>query len=179
MPGFMNTGARGSFALLVLSATACAYRTPPVELPDAMGGIDPQAIEVESVTVVAGGGRAVNADLVEDVTEFVERALLDARNERDEATDPATAIVEVTLQGYQDLLPVREMSTAMIFLVASILGAKIESAKVRVDITLRHDGSTLRGIGTAEMEGSLYAPARKRAVAVATQRALDQAFADP
>jgi hypothetical protein len=46
-----------------------------------------------------------------------------------------------------------------------------------VDITITRDGRTFVGHGSADKRGSIYAPARKRALAVALDQALASASA--
>lgn len=55
-----------------------------------------------------------------------------------------------------------------------IVGMVSEREKLSVDVTIDDAGRTLEGHGTSEKLGGLYAPARRRALAVA----LDTALAD-
>lgn len=64
---------------------------------------------------------------------------------------------------------------AAVALLAAPFGFVMSRARVSVDVTIERDGKTLVGHGTAERLGSIYAPARKRAIAVALERAIANA----
>ena len=65
------------------------------------------------------------------------------------------------------------MSRLVAAFVLLLTGCAFRSAPVAVPEPLR----LLRGHGEAEKEGSIYAPAQKRALAVALSRAITAAYA--
>ncbi|MCA9643462.1 MAG: hypothetical protein KC492_22340 [Myxococcales bacterium] len=60
-------------------------------------------------------------------------------------------------------------------LVAAPAGAMIEASDLTVDVDLEAGGQTFHGHGEANKNGSLYVDARRRALAVALDRALKDA----
>jgi hypothetical protein len=70
-----------------------------------------------------------------------------------------------------------EDGIAVIAYLPALFGAYTGRERLSVDITLETGGSSFRGSGSAEKLGSLYAPARRRALAVALDNALADASA--
>jgi len=91
----------------------------------------------------------------------------------------AEASVSVDLGTTDDHLAfLSQDGIALWFLVWPMLGGMVTAREhVGVDVVVTSHGRLLRGHGEAEKEGSIYAPAQKRALAVALGRALRDAYA--
>ena len=84
----------------------------------------------------------------------------------------------VTLEERADYLDnaLRQDGFAVMGILPLPLGFTYEQAKLSVDVEVERNGQTFRGHGTAEKMGGIYAPARRRALAVALDRALASAM---
>ncbi len=137
------------FALLVLSG--CAYRTPAVNAPTAVAladvrvdGASPDEVRVELVEVLAPD---VNAD--------------------------ASAKVHVVVEQRRDVFDaMRDDGMAAMLLLFAPFGAYTGHARVAVAVDVSRDGITTSTHATESRFGSAYAPAMRRALAAALDRAL-------
>lgn len=150
------------FSLLALSA--CAYRTPPVHAPSELPGF-----EVTDVTVVDHVGTGDDAKVKERTLDLLGHAA---------KPGAARASVRVSIADHEDNIYSRSLSQdgcAVLGMVGVPAGQIIDRESVVVDVSIvEPDGTTHRGWAVAEKYGSLYAPASKRALAAA----LDKALAD-
>lgn len=162
------------FFLLGAGAVGCAYATPAVHLPGAIPAIAPQAIDLVEVTVIDGKndiGPEVTADVRKQVTEILAKAA----RARGGAGAPARVRVHITLEERGDIYDaMRKDGIAVIGLLYAPFGLVIGREKLSVDVALETGGRAFTGHGTGDKMGSIYAPARRRALAAA----LDKALAD-
>lgn len=169
----------GLAALFGARGLGCAYRTPDVHIPVSLPAIDPARIDVEKVTVVdeARGAPpvddAVVRDLRKDTLDVLTKAV-SAHGDRDVHSGVAAkAKVDVHLYAHGGLdTAVKEDGCAAVGYAGAPAGQDIGWEQIGVDITLDVEGQTYRGHGSAEKAGSIYAEARRRALAVALDRAL-------
>jgi hypothetical protein len=91
----------------------------------------------------------------------------------------AEASVAVDLGKTNDYLAfLSQDGIALWFLIWPMLGGMVtEREHVGVDVVVTSHGRLLRGHGESEKEGSIYARAQKRALAVALGRAFRDAYA--
>ncbi len=154
-------------ALLAL-ATGCAYRTPNVALPPEVPAIEQTAVSVEAKD-------ELDAETIAELRGKTEQLLARASRSR---TGHARVCVRVVVEKDTDALTdaMHTDGMAAMAVPALLLGTSFQRARVAVDVAVEtEDGRMLRGRGEAEKDGSLYAAARKRALAVALDRALADA----
>jgi hypothetical protein len=151
-----------ALGFFVLSA-GCAYRTPPVHAPDAL------PIEVAEVT-------ASDPAAAEELRHDTESIL--ARATKGRAGEPARVRVHVMLEDEYNWVDaaMRKDGMALFGAWPVLFGMTTARQDVSVDVTVEMRGCTLWGHGSARREGGIYAPARRRALAVALDRALADAF---
>jgi len=91
----------------------------------------------------------------------------------------AQASVSVDLGATDSYLSaLRHDGMALWFVIWPMLGGMVtEREHVGVDVVVTSHGRLLRGHGEADKQGSIYAPAQKRALAVALNRAIRDAYA--
>lgn len=149
---------------VVFLATGCAYQTANVPVS--------QPLQVTSVAV---NGPGANDDSVkvarERATHMIRRASRHAHG------DAGAIAMNVTLDKPDDYLSfLSEDGIALTLLVWPMLAGMVtERAKLGVDVAIESHGRTLHGHGDAQREGSIYAPAMKRALAVALSSAIASA----
>src|SRR5580765_2727326 len=148
------------FFVALLLLTGCAFRSATVAVPEPL-----------RVTHVA-----VRGDSELETKEAYERT---RRMLRTSMHTEAEASVAVDLGKRDDHLAfLSHDGIALWFLIWPILGGMVtEREHVGVDVVVTSHGRLLRGHGDGEKEGSIYAPAQKRALAVALGRALRDAYA--
>jgi hypothetical protein len=148
------------FVLPFLALTGCAFRTPTVAAPEPLA--------VTHVAVRAGSNE-------EDTQAAYERTRKMLRTKKHAE---ARASIAVDLGKTDDYLAfLHQDGIALWFLIWPMLGGMVTAREhVGVDVVVTSHGRLLRGHGEAEKEGSIYAPAQKRALAVALGRALHDAY---
>jgi len=155
-------------------AAGCAYATPTTHIPPAIPALDPCTLDVTDVTVVDrahGGDPEVAADVRHDTALI----LLRAAKRRGGESGPSRVSVRVELVETRSIMDSVAVDGMAIFaLVPAPLGTVTGRERLEVDLTVYVGGRTFVGHGSANKLGSIYAPALKRALAVA----LDEAFAD-
>lgn len=160
---------------LFAPGSGCAYQTPAAHLPASVSGIAPGALDVSDVTVV-DARRPIDDATVEGVRRETAAILVEAANARIGPAAGGGAVVHahVTIEQEDNFLDraMREDGLAAFSVVTLPLGMKYEQARLSVDVEVERNGQTLRGHGTAEKMGGIYAHARRRALAVALDRAL-------
>ncbi|MCA9592369.1 MAG: hypothetical protein KC776_03635 [Myxococcales bacterium] len=175
----MSRGYKVGIALFVVAATrcfGCTYATPKVHAPERSAQLSKHRLELTEVTVV-NNGVEVPKEIAAYVHEATQEILEDAAPPHP-GSRAAKMSVHVDLkdeQNYPAIVGAHDGCGAVPLLVAAPAGVKLESAKLSVDVAVETDGKRLRGHGEAEKEGSLYVDARRRALAVALDRALADA----
>jgi hypothetical protein len=169
---------RGLLLVLSLGATACAFRTPAVTVPPAIAGDGqpPARVTVAWVHVDSTAGK-VDRETDDDIQDRTIRILEEAAKKSRTGDGPAEFRVKVVLGPEQRDLPrLRNDGIALMPLLPLFLAGVIyERQSVAVSVAIRRDGHTFTGRGEAWKDGSLYASARTRALAVALDRALADA----
>ncbi|CAN5913625.1 hypothetical protein BH11MYX4_BH11MYX4_62170 [soil metagenome] len=164
--------------VLLALVTGCAYRTPAAHLPAALPAVAPGALDVSDVTVVDANGPIDDAT-VAGVREEAAAILVKAAKERVGPAAGGGAVVHahVTLEERRNFVEsaLRQDGIAAFGLWPVPLGMVIGQQRLTVDVEVERNGRTFRGHGSAEKMGSIYAPARRRALAVALDRALADA----
>jgi hypothetical protein len=179
---------RCAFLVAVAAGAAgCAYRTPAVHLPAAIPPVAPGALDVTEVTVVADGDD-VDPEDAADVREWTAALLAKAANERGAAHPAGAAGGPARVHVHVELVSSRPgfflgilkggPLTGMIALPGWLLGGEIVRERLRVGVTLETGGRTFTGEAWGDKAGSLYVPARRRALAIALDRALAAAAAE-
>ena len=112
------------------------------------------------------------ADLWQDTVQILGKAA----RARPAASGRARVRVRIDLERRSSIYDaMRKDGIAFVALLGAPLGLVIDNEKLSVDLTVESAGRTFTGHGAAEKLGSLYAPARRRALAVALDRALADA----
>jgi hypothetical protein len=167
-----------SFALTFVLATAlagCAYRTPPTHVPHRLADAVPASVAPGDVTVVDATGD-VDPETVASVRQDTARILARTDPRGRTIARDARMSVHVELLDRRDASDsLREDGFAIFGLWPVVFGMICERQKLAVDVTIEHGGQRLVGHGTAEKLGGIYAPARRRALAVALDEALANA----
>lgn len=168
-----------TLALLVLFG--CTYRTPEVHLPAAFPGFRADGLELGNV-VVQDRGKEVSPEAAFNVRRTVREMLVDAAAERATSTEPTRVTVQVDVQRSEDWITNAgrvDGCGAVPFLVAAPTGTKIEDEALSVEVEVETNGRRFRGRGAGHKDGSVYASARRRALAVALDQALANAATHP
>ena len=160
---------------LLLSAAGCAYRTPETHIPGALGG---RAKAVE-LTLVDSEGREIAGEASTQVRADADAIL--ARASRGRFGPDAVVHARVELGFRYDLMPTVGRCGLSCAPVAFpvLAGMDMEEQALAVDVVVEAGGRTFLGHGEADKGGSLYARARRRALAVALDRALADAARAP
>lgn len=166
-------------ALVAVFSAGCAFRTPTPELPEELAGSrrGPAQLDVTEVAVADSAGE-VDAETKAAVRAQTVKILQDAA--RKSSTGGASALVRVSvvLDEHQDYAA-SAMATDGLAVFAWFLlapaGVTFDRQSLSVEVEVDSEGRRFVGSGRADMEGSVYAPARKRALAVALSRALADA----
>lgn len=161
--------------LLLVLGPGCAYRTPETRVPDTLGG---RARAVE-VTLVDAEGHEIAGESSTQVRADADAIL--ARASRGRFGPDAVVHARVELGFRYDLMPTVGRCGLSCAPVAFpvLAGMDMEEQALAVDVVVEAGGLTFLGHGEADKGGSLYARARKRALAVALDRALADAARTP
>ena len=167
--------------LLALAAAGCAFRTPTPHVPAAIAGDAPPPadLKVAVVDVVARSGK-IDAETAGAVRAQTAKILADAARKSATGDGPAEVRVTVSLGehvDYADHSMKQDGIAVFPWLLMWPAGVKFERQELAVDVVIVRGGRTFIGHGEADKEGSIYARARKRALAVAIDRALADAAA--
>lgn len=146
----------------------CAYRTRPANVPEDL--TLPAAASDVTVTV-RSGARAVDADVEASVRAETERAVRDATTKRPRAGHLDVAVeLELSASAYD---AIRRDGLAVVGLAPAPLGMVIDRERLQLEVTFEDGtGRVRRGHGAADVTGGIYAPARRKALALALERAL-------
>ena len=149
---------RRFLAVLVLT-TGCAFRTSAVAVPE--------PLHVTHVAVRAGSND-------EDTQAAYERTRKMLRTSKRAEAEASVSVDLGTTNDYLAFL--HQDGIALWFLIWPLMGGMVTAREhVGVDVVVTSHGRLLRG--HAPKEGSIYAPAQKRALAVALGRAFRDAYA--
>jgi len=149
------------FLAVLLVLTGCAFRSATVAAPE--------PLHVTHVAVRAGSNR-------EDTQAAYERTRKMLKTSKRAEAEASVAVDLGKTNDYLGFLS--QDGIALWFLVWPMLGGMVtEREHVGVDVVVTSHGRLLRGHGEAEKEGSIYAPAQKRALALALGRAIRDAYA--
>jgi hypothetical protein len=161
-----------------LVTRGCAFRTPTPDVPTTIGGDGPGPADfrVADVAVTSPAG-PVDPETTEAVRKQTRKILADTARHSHAGDGPTTVRVRVELGAYDNSMDraLAQDGCAMLGYAAYPAGATFEEQKLSVDLTLERAGHAFEGHGSADKDGSIYAPARKRALAVAIDRALTDA----
>lgn len=161
---------RAALASTLLCA-ACAYRTPEVHVPASLPGFEVSEVTVSDERDAVDGD--VEAELRSRTTQTLARA---AR------PGAAKASVRVALVDHESNVYAPAMARdgcAAFGMIGVPAGQIIDRDTIVVDVSIvEPDGRIHRGWAIAEKMGSLYAPAPRRALAAALDRALANAAND-
>jgi hypothetical protein len=160
--------------------SGCAYQTPAAHIPAGMPAIAPSTLEVSDVTVI-DAKRPIDDETVAGVRRDTAAILQKAAKERGALARPGSTVVHahVTLEEDVDFADraLKQDGIAIFGLWPVLLGMKHERQKLSVDVEVETNGHLYKGHGTADKGGGLYSRARRRALAVALDRALADAAA--
>ncbi len=176
----MSWGQKLGGAALVMLATrgiGCTYATPKVDVPAQVPAFSPCQLELAEVTV-KNKDKAVPSEVTHYVHAATRDILAEASRARGGGAGAAKLRVHVDLEDevdYMATVGAHDGCAAVPLLVAAPAGANIESSKLSVDVDLEAGGRRFQGHGEADKAGSLYVDARRRALAVALDRALADA----
>jgi hypothetical protein len=163
--------------LLSLATPGCVFSTPTPSVPPAIAGEGrpPAQLEVAGVDVVSTDGTS-DPETVADVRARTAKILADAARKSRSGDGPAAVRVRVSLGEHVDYFGrfLAEMDFG-IWLFGAPAGLVYNRQALAVDLSVTRGGRTFSGHGEAERWGGLYAPARKRALAAALDRALADA----
>jgi hypothetical protein len=168
---------RWLLAAFSLATTGCAFRTPTPNLPPAIVGYGrpPAQIEVASVDVASTKG-PLDPVVADEVRTRTMKILSDAARKSRSGDGPAVVHVKVSLGEYRNDVGkyLANMSIGF-WLLGAPAGLTYDKQSLSVDLDVTRNGRSFAGHGEGECWGGLYAPARKRAIAVALDRALANA----
>ncbi len=152
-------------------ASGCAYQTPPVRAPERMSAGPLTAAAVD----VVGGDEAIAREVGDEVKADVADML--ARAVPADAGTPTPVRVRVRILADRMVLEeaLRQDGFAGIGLAGFFLGQVTDEARVEVGVWFDVLGRTRAGHAVVSKEGSVYAPARRRALAAALDLALARA----
>jgi hypothetical protein len=161
-----------SFVLAALLTAGCAYQTPPVRAPARMSAGPLEAADVQ----VADADGAATAELAADVRAEVAAMLARAVPPEAGAPTPVSVRVRILRDVPVGQEAMRQDGMAAIFLIPGIPFGQVDrDARVEVEVSYEIHGRMHTGHAVAARQGSIYAPARRRALAVALDRALARA----
>ncbi len=150
--------------------TGCAYRIPETHVPTPIA--DEVATSPIDITVDAARGE-VDSKTAQSVRDDTVAILAGAgARPRDAGARMHVHVRLVARRDANDAL--NEDGFAVFGLWPVVFGMVCERQELTVDVTIDADGRAITGHGAAEKLGGIYAPARRRALAVA----LDAALAD-
>lgn len=172
---FGLAAAAAAAAVTGSASTGCVYRTPKAHLPASLPSVAASELCIAGITVEDAEGpldpqkeAAVQGEAGSILTKAIQSRGGEAGPGR------VSAHVRLGVTGSIDDSVRKDGIAAMAYLYAPF-GLVIERQEVDVDVTLQTRGRSFTGHGHADRLGSIYAHARRRALAVALDRALADA----
>ncbi|MDI1475617.1 hypothetical protein [Polyangium sp. y55x31] len=160
---------------LALGTVGCAYRVPPTHVPPPLA-FSAADLDVDEIMIVDHDPTSVDTGTPADLWQDTVNILGDAARARPTPSGRARVRVRIDLERRSSVYDaMRKDGIAFVSLFFAPLGLVIDNEKLSVDVTVEQGGRTYEGHGSAEKLGSMYAPARRRALAVALDRALADA----
>jgi hypothetical protein len=151
-------------------AAGCAYRTPPVHFARSIE-LAPEHLDVSTIAVLRDGSTPPERE-VEEIDRWATEILQTAARERGSRDDAPARVwlrVEVEPQWHP---PGMDPLSAGVVMIALALGLAPECREVSVVLELESQGRLAGGRGSGRACGGIYAPARRRALALALDDAL-------
>jgi hypothetical protein len=162
----------------VLLVTGCAYQTPAAHIPASLPAVAPCSLDVTDVTVKDAKG-PIDDETIAGVRRDTAAILMKAAKERGALAAPGPTVIHatVTLEERENFVEnaLSQDGIAIFGLWPVAFGMINGQQKLSVDVDVETNGHLFHGHGTAEKRGSIYAHARRRALAVALDRALADA----
>lgn len=168
-------------AIFAAVGFGCTYRTPEVHVPPTFSVVSPAGIDLTTVDVVARGER-VSPEVAAHVKETVREILVGAVPQKEATSARLHVSARVEIYRSEDWVANAgrvDGCGAVPVVLAAPAGAKIEDESLAVELSIELDGRQYHGRGAARKEGSVYASARRRALAVALEQALENAAKQP
>jgi hypothetical protein len=165
-------------ALLALSApaSACAYRVPEPEVADALPSVSSQDLAAAEITV-QDEEHLLGPDEVASLQVAAGRMLAAAlvpSQARADGGERARIQLSVRVVGAESYAAraLSQDGIAIFALWPALFGMVIDNATIATDIRIEKGGVVYRGQDETALDGSLFAPAEKRALGRGLDRAL-------
>ncbi len=158
--------------LSVTRGVGCAYRTPRVDAPRSLPPL------VVGDVWVDDGLEPAPADVTSSVREDVGQILAKASKDRTSENGVSPVTVRVQLGAREDYIANAgrvDGCGAASYALTVPAGTKTDSDSVWVAVAFTSGGRSYQGYGVGTKAGSVYVPARRRALAVALNDALARA----
>ncbi|MDI1451052.1 hypothetical protein [Polyangium sp. 6x1] len=160
---------------VALGASGCAYRVPPTHIPPSLA-FSAADLDVDEIRIVDHDPTRDDTDTPADIWQDTVQILSKAARARPGASEGARVRVRIDLEQRSSIYDaMRDDGIAAMGMLFGLFGLVIDNEKLSVDVTVERAGRTFTGHGSAQKLGSFYAPARRRALAVALDRALADA----
>ncbi|MDB4996369.1 MAG: hypothetical protein JWM74_3801 [Myxococcaceae bacterium] len=179
MGSWRSSGARLVFVLFVTRAVGgCAYATPSVHVPESVPPLSVAELTAAEITVV-DAKNGVDHETEGEVKSQTASILSRARRPAGTSAGATRMLVRVELVEHEQNIydaSLRRDGCAVMGMAGVPVGQIVDRERLSVDVTLQdaQAGLTYKGSASANEYGSIYAHARRRALA----RALDRALAD-
>lgn len=176
----MTKRIRGRVLSVVAVAAAlagCAYRVPEPGVAEGMPTLTTEDVRTAEITV-QDDHHILDAEETRALRVEAERmlgiALAPTHGVAGAGARIVLRIVVVSGEGYAENA-LRTDGIAFVGLFPALFGMVIENAKVAADLRVEKDGLVFLGHDVAERDGSLFAPAEKRALGLAMRGAVESA----
>ena len=165
--------------LFVTLSAGCAFRTPTPSIPPSLAGdaAPPAHVTVAAVAVTSTEGE-LDIETRDAVRAQTEKILVDAARKNATGGQAPVVRADVELGVFEDYAAAamaRDGMAVFSYFLLAPAGVAFERQRLTVHLQVERDGRRFHGTGTADKQGSIYAPARKRALAVAIDNALADA----
>jgi hypothetical protein len=166
---------RAKLAALLL-IPGCAYRVPVPQEAERVPSVAADDLMAATVTVSDGTQSLASADVL-DIAAHTRELLASAVEEAAAGSSSARVTVVIAIDESHSYAEsaLSQDGIAIFGLLPALFGMVIEEATISADVTFEKGGLVYHGHETAALEGSLFARARRRALAAALDRALASA----
>ncbi len=184
MGTWKSAGARLGFVLFVTRAVGgCAYATPTVHMPESGPPLSDAELAAAEITVV-DPKNGVDRETEGEVRNQTASVLSRARRPEGTSAGAMRMLVRVELVEHEENIydaSLRRDGCAAVGMAGVPVGQIVDRERLNVDVTLEdaQAGLTYKGSASANEYGSIYAHARRRALARALDRALAAAAIHP